>query len=104
MPELKITKRALDNTSTAETAKTTSDLKVTGNPDAWVLISKASSKSQGWMKSTKVMEVREGNSFCGCLVQVSTEHRDPVSGDVITCAEALTFLPGAKLAYFTQER
>jgi len=78
-----------DNTTMEEARATTSDLRVTGDPGAWVVVGKASSKEQGWMKSTKRMAV-EG----GALFQVSTEHRDP-AGVVTACAEALVFVPRA---------
>ena len=61
------------------------DVKVTGNPDLWVLICKASSKSGGWVESTKAMQMPSG-----CLVQVSTKEGDKV-------AEALQFVPGVKI-------
>lgn len=44
-----------------------SDLVVFGNPDLWVLICKAGSAQQNWMKSTKAMEVPNG-----CVLQVTT--------------------------------
>jgi len=61
------------------------DVKVSGNPDLWVLICKASSESEGWMKSTKAMQMPSG-----CLVQVSTKEDSKV-------AEALQFVPGVKI-------
>lgn len=80
--------RSLENENTLQAAQSTSDIKVTGNPDAWQLLCKASSKSQGWMKSTKLMH------FDGyVVVQVTTEHRCPNSGKVLACAEALTTVP-----------
>ena len=73
--------------STVSGAKTNvSDLNVFGNGDSFKLICKASSKSEGWMKSTKAMEI-EG---VGCVVQVTTQQGDNV-------AEALTFVPGVKI-------
>lgn len=57
------------------------DVEKFGNPDLWVLICKASSKSEKWMKSTKAMDVGSG-----CLVQVTTQQGDNV-------AEALCFIP-----------
>lgn len=57
------------------------DVVVCGNPDRWVLICKASSDSEGWMRSTKAMNV-----IGGCLIQVSTHTSEGV-------AEALTFVP-----------
>lgn len=85
--------RSLDNESTAATRATTSDIKVTGNPDIWTLICKASSAAQGWMKSTKAVDVNGG----GVVIQVTTEHRGP-GGSVLACAEALTFVPGTSVA------
>lgn len=65
--------------------KKVNDIEVFGNGDLFQLISKASSKSQGWMKSTKAMDV--GN---GVVVQVTTQQWDEV-------AEALVFVPGVKI-------
>lgn len=62
-----------------------SDVEVYGNPDLFVCISKASSKSGRWMKSTKVMEVPGG-----CVLQVTTQQGDNI-------AEAVTFVPGTML-------
>lgn len=50
------------------------------------LISKANSKSQGWMKSTKAMQIGE----VGCVIQVTTQQDSNV-------AEALTFVPNVKI-------
>lgn len=69
-------------TNTADVVASGSDIKVSGNPDVWRLLCKASSESQGWAKSTKVLETP-----LGCIVQVSTQ----VGGMV---AEALTYIPG----------
>lgn len=63
-----------------------SDIKFFGDGDTFKLISKASSKSQGWMKATKAMQV-DG----GCVVQVTTHHKNPDGSHAI--AEALTFVP-----------
>lgn len=65
------------------------DIKVFGNGDLFQLISKASSESQGWMKSTKAMEV----PGAGCVVQVTTQQRN-FDGSY-SVAEALTFVPNA---------
>lgn len=65
------------------------DLEVVGE-DLWTLLCKVSSKKEGWMKSTKVMEIRtlgEYGSVQGCLVQVTTQQHDHV-------AEALVYIPG----------
>lgn len=81
--------KSLDVTNMDELAEKVSDVEVHGDPGAWVCIGKASSKAQGWMKSTKVMELRGA----GCLVQVSTQQGDQV-------AEALTFVPTKTLKDF----
>lgn len=82
--------KSLSNTNSEDLKLTTGDLKIFGNPDTWVLIAKASSESQGWMKSTKALSCAGG-----VLIQVTTEHRD--EGVVTACAEALQFIRGAQL-------
>jgi hypothetical protein len=62
--------------------KKVSDVEIFGNPDTFQLICKASSKGEGWMKSTKAMEI-PGR---GCIIQVSTQQGDNV-------AEAICFVP-----------
>jgi len=62
--------------------KVIADIEIVGNGDMFQLLCKASSKSQGWMKSCKAMQVPGG-----CVVQVTTQQGDHV-------AEALTFVPG----------
>lgn len=64
-----------------------SDLQVYGDGDTFALLCKASSQEQGWMKSTKVCNVSGG-----CIVQVTTQQRNPDGSYAI--AEALTFVPG----------
>lgn len=69
------------------------DLEVFGNGDTFKLICKASSQEEGWMKSTKAMEIQN----IGCVVQVTTQQRNPDGSYSI--AEALTFVP--EVAVFT---
>lgn len=87
------------------------DIVVFGNGDMFKLLSKASSEKEGWMKSTKAMEI----PGVGCVVQVTTQQRNQaqttflgnlaklVFGDKFkpeisyTVAEALTFVPGATI-------
>jgi len=78
--------KSLGNTDINGAKKNVADLEVFGEGDLFKLISKASSKSEGWMKSTKAMEI----SGVGCIVQVTTQQGDNV-------AEALTFVPGVKI-------
>jgi hypothetical protein len=87
-----IDSKSLSNTNMDDLQNTTPDVQVHGNPGAWICVCKASSKSQGWMKSTKVFPIN--NSFvAGCLVQVSTELRGHV-------AESVCWAPGTKLSDF----
>jgi hypothetical protein len=78
--------KTLTNTSAEDTKKNVSDVEIVGDGDIFQLLSKASSKAEGWMKSCKAMEVPGG-----CVVQVTTQHGDNI-------AEALTFVPGVKIA------
>ena len=91
--------KALDNANLSDIEVNTPDLQVYGNGDLWKLLCKASSESEGWMKSTKVMEI-EDTPICliegcraikGCLVQVTTQQLNQV-------AEALTYIPGVRIA------
>lgn len=85
--KLESEEKPLNITNIEEAKKETSDLIVFGNGDAWKLLGKASSKKQGWMKSTKAMQI----DGLGCIVQVTTQNYDNV-------AEAVVFVPGVKIA------
>ena len=74
------------NTVASEAKENVKDIVFWGDGDTFKLISKASSKKEKWMKSTKVMEIKG----LGCVVQVTTQQGDNV-------AEAVTFVPGAKV-------
>ena len=78
-----MTLKTLHNSNISEAKENVPDLITFGNGDLFTLLSKASSKKEGWMKSTKALEI-EG---VGCLVQVTTQQGDNV-------AEALAFVPG----------
>ena len=67
------------------------DIRVVGNGDMFRLLCKASSDTEGWMKSTKACEVPGG-----CIVQVTTQQRNPDGSYAV--AEALSFVPGVKIA------
>jgi len=79
--------KPLDVESSADFAEKIPDVVTFGDPDLFRLMSKASSKAGGWMKSTKACEV-----FDGCIVQVTTQQGDRV-------AEALTFVPGVAIGF-----
>jgi hypothetical protein len=76
--------KTLSNTSVKQAKEQVSDLEVVGD-DLFKLIAKASSKSEGWMKSTKAMNVTGG-----IVLQVTTQQGDNV-------AEALTYVPGVSV-------
>lgn len=78
--------KSLHNTDANGTTQNVKDVRFFGNPDAWVLICKASSEEEGWMKSTKAMDVA-----VGCLVQTTTQQRNPDGSYSI--AEAVTHVP-----------
>lgn len=67
------------------------DLVTFGDGDTFKLISKASSQAEGWMKSTKAMEI----VGVGCVVQVTTQQRNPDGSYAV--AEAVTFVPGVRI-------
>lgn len=84
--------RDLSAANQAEAVAACSDVTVSGNTDAWRLICKASSKSQGWMKSTKAMEI----SGVGCIVAWSTQQKSADGSYAV--AEAGVFVPGVTIA------
>lgn len=79
--------KTLGNTDVNKAQKNVSDLAVFGDGDLFKLVSKASSQKEGWMKSTKVMDVSGG-----CVLQVTTQQRNPDGSYAV--AEALTYIPG----------
>ena len=82
--------KTLGNTDANGATKNVRDIIFWGNGDLFQLISKASSENEGWMKSTKAMDVGTG-----CVVQVTTQQRNPDGSYVV--AEALTYVPGVEI-------
>jgi len=78
--------KSLGNTTANKASENVKDIVFWGNGDLFKLIGKASSKAEGWMKSTKAMEIED----VGCVVQVTTQQNDQV-------AEAVTFVPLVKI-------
>lgn len=78
-------KKTLNTFEVNQARKVIKDIEVYGDGDTFALLCKASSKSEGWMKSTKVCNVAGG-----AIVQVTTQQGDNV-------AEALTFVPGVMI-------
>lgn len=80
--------KSLGNTDISKAKVNVPDIVVFGDGDLFKLISKASSQEEGWMKSTKAMQVGDK----GCVVQVTTQQRD--NSGAYALAEALTYVPG----------
>ena len=88
--------KSLNNTDANRAKKNVKDIQFWGDGDTFKLISKASSESEGWMKSTKAMQA--GDSV---VVQVTTQQRNPDGSYSI--AEALTTVPNATITETTNE-
>ena len=87
LEEIGLTKsKTLHNSPINGTRTNVKDLQAYGDIDLFKCLAKASSDSGGWMKTTKAMEI----TGVGCLVQVTSRQGDNI-------AEALTFVPGAKI-------
>lgn len=87
--------KSLGNTDISKCKTNVPDVVVFGDGDLFKLISKASSEEEGWMKSTKAMQVSEK----GCLVQVTTQQRN--IDLTYSLAEAVTYVPGAQIITHT---
>jgi hypothetical protein len=83
--------KTLDNVDIEDVKKKVKDVVVFGNGDAMQLLFKASSKEEGWMKSTKAMEIHG----VGCVVQSTTQQRN-VDGSY-SLAEAMVFVPRVRI-------
>lgn len=77
--------KTLNNSEVNGARKQVRDIEVYGDGDTFSLLCKASSKEEGWMKSTKVCNLPNG-----CLVQVTTQQGNNV-------AEAITFVPNVHI-------
>jgi len=78
--------KTLNNKNIKDAQSKVSDIEVFGNGDTFQLVCKASSQSEGWMKSTKAMNVPGG-----CVIQVTTQQRNPDGS--YSLAEAITYVP-----------
>ncbi|MEM1372330.1 MAG: hypothetical protein AAGG72_08925 [Pseudomonadota bacterium] len=88
--------KTLKNTDASGTNLNVPDVIKWGHPDRFQLLCKASSETEGWMKSTKAMSVHGG-----CIVQVTTQQRNPDGSYAL--AEAVTFVPGVTVHSMTGE-
>jgi hypothetical protein len=82
--------RQLDISDDKPARQNIKDLKIYGD-DVWVLLAKASSDNEGFMKSTKVCNCPDG-----CVMQVTTQQRNPDGS--YSVAEALTYIPGVYIS------
>ncbi len=85
--------KTLHNSTVSGAKQNIPDLVIFGNGDTFKLICKASSKSEGWMKSTKAMQI----DGVGCVVQVTTQQHGNV-------AEAITFVPNVKIELIDNDK
>jgi len=86
-----MSEKTLHNSDVSAAMENVPDLRTVGNGDLFELLCKASSEKEGWMKSTKAMQVPNG-----CVVQVTTQQRN--IDLTYSVAEALTFVPGVVIA------
>ena len=82
--------KTLHNSDVSGARQNVPDIEVVGDGDLFQLLCKASSQQEGWMKSTKAMDVGGG-----CVVQVTTQQRNPDGSYAV--AEAVTYVPGVKI-------
>ncbi len=78
--------KTLSNTTADQAKDQVKDIKFWGDGNTFKLISKASSVAEGWMKSTKAMEI----PGVGVVLQVTTQQGENV-------AEAITYIPCVKI-------
>ena len=95
MSKGKETEESREKTMTRGAKVNVKDIEFWGDGDTFKLISKASSKAEGWMKSTKAMQA--GDSV---VVQVTTQQRNPDGS--YSVAEALTTVSRAMIATKTE--
>lgn len=85
--------KTLSVTNVAEAKVKVPDIKVVGDGDTFKVLCNASSESEGWMKSTKYLEI-QGN---GVVVNISTQQRNPDGS--YSLAEAAVYCPGVKVSH-----
>lgn len=66
----KVEEKTLTSTTPEETKETGTVLE--GAADKWLCIAKAYNEKEGWMKTTKAMQV----GAAGCLIQVTTQQKN----------------------------
>lgn len=84
--EKNMSDKTLENTKASQAKDNVSDIEFYGDGDLFKCLSKAWSKKEKWMKSTKAMNVPNG-----VVIQVTTQQGKHV-------AEAVCFVPGVMVA------
>lgn len=92
-PAKDVTAKTLSVTSIAEAKVKIPDIKVVGDGDTFKVLCKAYSDSEGWMKSTKYLDI-QGN---GVVLNISTQQKN-LDG-TYSLAEAAVFCPGVKVSH-----
>jgi len=85
--------RTLTNTNITDVKENVSDVVIFGDPNTWILVSKASSRKQGFMKSTKAMCLYR----IGILVQTETMETNP--DGTRSVSQSLQLVPEACLVF-----
>jgi hypothetical protein len=86
-----LVEKTLHNSDISGAKQNVPDIKLIGDGDTFLLLCKASSDNEGWMKSTKAMAIKG----VGCLVQVTTQQKNPDGSYAV--AEALSFIPKVQI-------
>ena len=86
--------KTLHNSDVPGARQNVPDIRVVGNGDMFKPLCKASSEAEGWMKSTKAMEI----DGVGCVVQVTTQQRNGDGSYAV--AEAVAFVPGVTIVEY----
>ncbi|MDF2499304.1 MAG: hypothetical protein K0Q77_18 [Anaerosporomusa subterranea] len=82
--------RVLNSSTVNQASSAIRDLQLYGAANPFTLLAKASSEEQGFMKTTKVMNVPGG-----CLVQTETQQRNRDGSYALS--QALCFVPGVRI-------
>jgi hypothetical protein len=88
--ETPVTEERTLTSTTVEEAEA-SGVVLTGAADKWLCIAKAVNEAEGWMRSTKAMQI----GAAGCLVQTSYVWTNP--DGTKGCFEAVCFAPSVNL-------
>lgn len=82
-------RRELNNTSLETARANVPDMLVHGDPNAWICIAKASSKAEGFMASTKVMNLPNG----ALIESLRREYAEASGFPSVAVSVALAYVP-----------